>query len=189
MTSHLVVRRCASWPWLWLLIGVLGSAPSATAFQTIPLSAGQLAAASELIIHGQVLAKSCQKDATGRVFTKVELAVSEVWKGSVASNQFTIVHGGGVLGQRRVVVSGQVDYHVGEEVVAFVIVNERGEGVTLSLAQGKFTVYTDGNGQKMVYNPFLGAPPAAGSPTSPAPPQRSPMSLVELKRQALGGVR
>ena len=48
-----------------------------------------------------------------------------------ANKLFTIVHGGGILGDRRVIVSDQVTFQPGEEVVAFLVLNQRGEGVTL----------------------------------------------------------
>jgi hypothetical protein len=73
--------------------------------------------------------------------------------------------------------------------VAFVVLNERGEAVTVSLAQGKFTVYTDETGQRLVFNPFLGAPPSPPNTTAPAPPKRSLLSLEELKRQTQGAAQ
>jgi hypothetical protein len=92
------MRSRGSWLWFWTLAGVLAAASPANAFQTIPMSVQQLASASDIIVHGKVVSKSCLKDTTGRIFTKIELAVSEIWKGTVTSNRFTIVHGGGVLG-------------------------------------------------------------------------------------------
>ena len=79
--------------------------------------------------------------------TKVELEVTDVWKGAVSGSPFQIVMGGGVLGEEQAVVSGQVQDAVGEEVVAFLVRNARGEGVTLGLMQGKFHVWKDTGGR------------------------------------------
>src|SRR5437867_8643817 len=101
------------------------------AVQMEPLSIEQLAQESALVVQGTVRSKSCQRDPAGRIFTKVELQVAETWKGSLTTNRISIVHGGGVLGGERSIVSGQVDYGIGEEVVAFLVLNQRGEAVTL----------------------------------------------------------
>ncbi|HVY71570.1 MAG TPA: hypothetical protein VHH73_16675 [Verrucomicrobiae bacterium] len=176
--------------WTWLITGVLCWIATARGFQAPPVSVGQLSSAAEIVVHGKVLSKSCQKDATGRIFTKIELKVDEVWKGSITNDPFTIVHGGGVLGEQRVVVSGQVEYRVGEEVVAFVVLNERGEGVTVSLAQGKFTVFAGEAGQKIASPSFLRAPPPPrGHATSPARSDHGSLRLEDLKRQVQGATR
>ncbi|MBI5774757.1 MAG: hypothetical protein HZA89_13555 [Verrucomicrobia bacterium] len=126
----------------------------------IPLPVEELAARSQLVVRGTVLAKSCQRDEAGRIFTRVELAVAEVWKGGLATNRFTIVHGGGVLGEEQAGVSGQVEFSMGEEVVAFLVLNRRGEGVCLGLAQGKFEIWRDAaSGEHYARNPIFGGPP------------------------------
>src|SRR2546425_10487824 len=132
-------------------------APSLRAIQFTPLPIEQLAQESAFILQGTVLSKSCQRDLAGRIFTKVELEVAEVWKGSIATNRFTVVHGGGILGDRKATVSGQVEYGIGEEVVAFLVFNQRGEGVTLGLAQGKFQIQQEaGTGERLAHNLFNG---------------------------------
>src|SRR5438045_2794414 len=85
----------------------------------VPLTIEQLTDHSQLIIQGAVLSKSCQRDPAGRIYTKVELEVNEVWKGTCANRIFTLVHSGGILGDRKATVSNQVEFGIGEEVVAF----------------------------------------------------------------------
>ncbi len=82
-----------------------------------PLSIEQLTENSTLVVQGRVLSKSCQRDPAGRIYTRVSLQVAEVWKGSLPQNPFHIVHGGGILGDRKATVSGQVEFGIGEEVV------------------------------------------------------------------------
>jgi hypothetical protein len=161
-------------------------APSLSALQTDPFSIEELALQCPLIVRGTVAAKSCLRDPEGRIYTRVELDLAEVWKGSVATNRITIVHGGGTVGDRRVVVSGQVDYAPGEEVVAFLVLNPRGEGVTRGLAQGKFHVWKDPlTGELLAHNPFHGHPgPGARFGKSLLTGNgRTRLSLTELKRR------
>jgi len=163
---------------------------SLRAVQMEPLSIDRLAEGSALVVRGAVLSKSCQRDPEGRIYTKVELQVTEVWKGALATNRLTLVHGGGILGDRKATVSGQVEYGIGEEVVAFLVLNQRGEGVTLGLAQGKFHVDRGSRpGEEFVHNPFHGEPDARRQEifrSAPLPTQQR-LTLAELKRRVRGG--
>ena len=171
-----------------VLMVMLCAAFSLMAVQMDPLAIEDLAQASRLILRGSVLSKTCLCDPQGRIYTRVELGVAEVWKGLLATNRFVIVHGGGTLGGRRAVVSGQVEYNLGEEVVVFLVLNQRGEGVTRGLAQGKFRVWKDGNtGEWLAENPFHGRPPSGVDVQTPARATGSSgLKLVELKRRAQG---
>ena len=150
------IRTCAMLSiGLWLSAGEF---LSAVTFK--PLSVPELIDASDLVVRGAVASKSCQRDEAGRIYTKVELDVAETWKGAAVTKKLTVVHGGGILGEERVVVSGQVGYRIGEEVVAFLIFNSRHEAVTVGLAQGKFSVAKDpANGQLVLRNAFYGSSP------------------------------
>jgi hypothetical protein len=163
---------------------------SLRAVQMEPLSIEQLSENSTLVVHGTVLSKGCQRDPAGRIYTRVALQVAEVWKGSLTQNPFPIVHGGGILGDEKATVSGQVEYGIGEEVVAFLVLNQRGEGVTLGLAQGKFHVRQDpGTGERLVHNPFHGGvdPGSQTVSRNDRPPTQQRLSLAELKRRVRGG--
>jgi hypothetical protein len=168
-----------------LLLAMTGTFPL-RAVQRQPLSIEQLTSQSALVVRGTVLSESCQRDPAGRIYTKIELEVSEVWKGSLATNRFTIVHGGGILGGEKSVVSGQVEYGIGEEVVAFLVLNQRGEGVTLGLAQGKFHVWQEPRtGERLVHNPFHGTTGTRGPAVSEDAALRTPprLTLAELKQR------
>jgi hypothetical protein len=149
-----------------------------------PLSIEHLSSKAALVLHGTVVGKTVQRDPEGRIYTKVELEVNEAWKGSSAGKRFTLVHGGGVLGDEWSTVQGQEEYEVGEEVVAFLVTNHRGEGVTLGLAQGKFHVSEEpGSGEKQAHNMFHGHAPGKGRLDNGDTPKRPVLSLVELKRR------
>ena len=168
---------------MFVFCGALSPLP---AVQMEPLSIEEMARQSALVLHGTVLSKSCQRDPAGRIYTKIEVQVAEVWKGSLATNRFTVVQGGGILGHQKATVSGQVEYGIGEEVVAFLVINSRGEGVTLGLAQGKFHVSQDENsGERLVHNLFHGEPGSQGRaiPRLDSLATQRRLSLVELKRR------
>ena len=147
------------------------------------LSIDQLAAKSDCVVHGIVIGKSVQKDAEGRIYTQVRLHVQDVWKGKVKANPFAIVHGGGILGSRRDSVSGGVGYKLGEEVVVFLAINSRGEGVTLGMRQGKFRVWReDSTKQRYAQSLYHGGRPAKEN-AGYRLPARLPLTLETLKRQ------
>jgi hypothetical protein len=172
--------------------------PAAQAVVMVPLAIEELSAKAQLVVHATVLSKSCQRDSANRIYTKVELRIIETWKGTRSNDRLTIVHGGGILGEERVEVSGQVDYQIGEKVVAFVVFNQRGEGVTLGLAQGKFHVWQNqSDGVHYARNPFHGTPEIstsqsnlpsarADSPGSSKSAAAAPLTLTGLKAKVTG---
>lgn len=148
------------------------------------LSIDQLAAKSDCVIHGTVIGKSVQKDGEGRIYTQVRLHVQDVWKGEVRANPFAIVHSGGILGNRRDSVSGGVRYKLGEEVVVFLSINSRSEGVTLGMRQGKFQVWLDeSTNQRYAQSLYHGGRPAKENAAGYRFPARLPLTLETLKRQ------
>lgn len=150
-----------------------------------PLSIEALARQADLIVQGTVLGKTSLHDDAGRIYTKVNIHVGAVWKGALPTNAtagtLTIVQGGGTVGDVREEVSGDVQYDPGEEFVAFLVFNPRGEPVTIGLSQGKFHVWRDQQtGEKFTNNLFHGQPePAAGNTRDPS----AFLSVSELKQQ------
>jgi hypothetical protein len=143
---------------LLLSIAVLFALPAAL-FATLmrPLSLEELRDKAQLILQGTVLSKTVERESDGQIMTRVELAVTETWKGKAAPAKYTIIQAGGVLGDEITSVSGQEQYDVGEEVIAFLVLNTRGEGVTLGLSQGKFHIFNDPQTkEKLARNVFHG---------------------------------
>jgi hypothetical protein len=157
----------------------------------IPMSLAELRDKAALVVHGRVLDKIALRDARGRIYTEVTLGAGEIWKGTVAGDRLTIVLVGGVIGEDRTFVPGQADYRVGEEVVAFLRLNQRGEAVTIGLAQGKFEVWSEAaTGRKFARNLFLGRPQPAGSKSQlQAQAEDGRLALEDLKRQVQGGAQ
>jgi len=167
---------------LFLFLGLL--LPAAQAERIFPLSIEQMAARAALVLHGNVASKTVQRDREGRIYTRIELAVAEEWKGAAKTNRFILVQGGGVLGEEVAMVSGQEEFSIGEEVVLFLVLNQRHEGVVIGLTQGKFKVATDASGGKTVYNMFHGRAPGK---TGEAQANGKGLSLGELKQRVQGG--
>ena len=173
-------------------LAVLWQASTAALHATwmVPLSLETLTANADVVVQGQVLVKTCQRDPEGRIYTAVQLQVTEVWKGTLATNQIMVVHGGGVLGEEGQGVAGQVTFEAGESVVVFLVLNPKGELVCLGLSQGKFVVKPDAiTGELRARNPFHHEVPAA-SGTSKAglaatPP--APLTLARLKQIVQAG--
>ena len=138
--------------------GLLVLAINLEATQYLPLSIAELTERADVVIQGTVAAKTSLRDENGRIYTKVEMTVAELWKGSLTTNRFVIALASGILGDRGVAASGEATYEVGEEAVAFLVLNHRGEGVTIGLIQGKFAVTVEpGTGAKLARNIFHGA--------------------------------
>jgi hypothetical protein len=177
------------------VVSLLVSSPALHADQMIPLGIDEISARSQFILQGKVVSTTVQRDEEGRIYTKIDLQVDEAWKGAPGTNHFTIVLGGGILGDEGVEVSGQVEYEVGEEVVAFLVLNKKGEGVTLGLSQGKFHVWTDaGSKEKMAHNRFHGRNISAGNSTVNTPNHtvttiHNRLTLADLKKLAVGGAK
>jgi len=139
-----------------LVVALLHGAMAVQATQMVPLSIAELSARAQAIVRGTVVSKRVIKRDAGGLLTKVGLRVAETIKGGKAFDDLEIVQSGGVLGERRTTVVGAAHFSIGEEVVAFLVFNQRGEAVVLALAQGKFKVFRDAAGVKHVRNPFHG---------------------------------
>ncbi|HSU57477.1 MAG TPA: hypothetical protein VLT36_25775 [Candidatus Dormibacteraeota bacterium] len=171
-----------------LLFTFILAASPLYADQLIPLTIEQLSGKAQLVVHGSVLSKAVQRDPAGRIYTTIDVAVSEVWKGNSATNHVMIVQGGGVLGDEGQEVSGEATYEIGEELVSFLVLNPRGEPLSLGMAQGKFHVWQDAKtGEKLVRNAVhgLGAKPA-GVPRGAIMDR---LTLSQLKSRTLGGAK
>jgi hypothetical protein len=155
---------------------------SGLATQFVPLSIEELADKADIVVQGTVQSKTCARDDKGRIFTRVELAVSETWKGPLSTN-LSIFQSGGILGEDGAMIPGQAAYEIGEEVVAFLVRNSRGEAVTLGLAHGKFHIGKDlKSGEKFAGNIFhAGNARRMSNGANPSPP----LKLADLKRRAL----
>ncbi len=174
-----------------LVLALLHGAAVVRATQMVPLSITELSAGAEAIVRGTVVSRRVVIRDGGGLLTKVGLRVAETIKGARAFDELEIVQSGGVLGERRTTVVGAASFSLGEEVVAFLVFNRRGEAVVLALAQGKFKVFRDAAGVKHVRNPFHGGgEPDGGSRRALLNRLGNRrLSLDELRRRVKAGVK
>ncbi|TAL05809.1 MAG: hypothetical protein EPO07_03005 [Verrucomicrobia bacterium] len=164
--------------WFWCVLTAICF--SAAAAWMKPLSVEELAQAADVVLHGTVVSKTVQRDAEGRIYTSVEFNIREVWKGKISRKDFRLVYGGGILGEEHATSSAQVEYEIGEEVVAYLRLTPQGNGVTLGLVQGKFHVATDAKTrEKHVFNPFNGKPDTGDDRTT------GRLKLADLKQRTV----
>ena len=158
-----------------------------------PLPIEKLSQGADLIVQGTVVGKACQRDEAGRIYTKIEVKIIDVWKGTVPDGTLTIFQGGGTVGNERVAVSGEAEYGIGEEVVAFLVLNPRGLPITFALGQGKFHVWQDEQTrEKFAHNLFHGSPEPPPRPSLAAADHATEKSslrlnLKDLKQRVHGG--
>jgi hypothetical protein len=167
-----------------LLIGLILAMPLfASGTRMVPLAIEQLAGSAELIVHARVRALSCQRDDTGRIYTRVTLDTLEVWKGRIAGGTCSVVTSGGVLGDQQVAAVGQAEYAVDDEVVLFLVRGSGDDWVTVGLEQGRFRVKRGAaSQQEMVSNLFWGSR-SESKPASSAASVSSPQTKSEWARQ------
>lgn len=181
--------RFASFRFLFAAILLLSQ--PLLAEQMVPLPIDWLARKAQLVVQGTVRSSAVQRDAAGRIYTAVRIEIEDVFKGSLATNRFTVVHAGGVLGDQATVVPGEAHYAVGEEVVAFLVLNQRGEGVSIGMLQGKFRVFRDPDtGEKLAQNRFHGRQPGAAqaaAKTKAADGIVDRLTVADLKSRVQGG--
>lgn len=171
-----------------LLCGWLAASgtPPAGAALMEPATIEDLAQRADLVLHGIVRSRACQRDDRIGLITRVELDVRDAWKGDPGGHPFWIVLAGGTLGEETLTVPGQAEYQPGEEVVVFLRRNVRGEGVTVGLAQGKFEVHRAADGSEpRVQSLFHGDPPSGRDSVIPttSPSARPPLTLQRLRAQ------
>ena len=167
---------------LMLLFGAAILPVEATRF--VRLTIEELARDANAVVHGRVVALECLRDGQGRIYTRVEMAVQDVWKGPITGGTCTVVCGGGALGETVVRAVGQPEYSVGDEVVAYLVRGDGGDWVTLGMAQGRFRVTRDDrSGRRWVHNLFWGAASEARQARMAAWPPTQPLSLDDLKRR------
>ena len=165
-----------------LLTVILYVSPTRAARSALQ-SIGDLTQKADCVIHGTVEGLTSRRDGNGKQLTEVDLLIRETWKGT-QQNRMIIATAGGTLGDRKVLIPGQAEFRIGEEVVLFVVTNVLGQGIVVELSQGKFEVNTSTNGSQ-VSNGVWGnsSPSIAPSALQYRMPTPRRFSLDDLKQQ------
>ena len=90
-----------------IFCALLASLSLGQAATQLPLTIETLAGKAEAVVHGKVKGMTCKRDATGRIFTEVQLKLTETLKGKPSGEVFRLVHGGGILGVLCEIKNGQ----------------------------------------------------------------------------------
>ena len=121
----------------------LSAASPAGATTVAELTNNQLVDASELIVRGTVTEIWTELDADGKVWTRAQVAISDVLKGDHATRAVVVDQLGGTFGGTTTTMPGAVRFSVDEDVVLFLETLGSGHMVPVGLTQGKFTVRMD----------------------------------------------
>jgi hypothetical protein len=126
---------------LALIAGILAAAYAAV----VPrITAEELAAQSEQIVHGEVVRSWAGWDSEHKyIWTHYEVAVAETLRGPHAA-RITVSEPGGSLDGINMRTSGTLPFAVGEDAVLFLYRTPIGYWRTVGGPQGKFTVSAQG---------------------------------------------
>ena len=129
---------------LLLVIGALAlAAGPVSATSIVPVTARELVARADVIVHGVVVANHVGEDALGRPETITVITPLEVLKGHVSGALVLHQLGGELPDGRFFKLWGRPEYEVGHEVVVFAIARAEGGYQTAELILGKFEVQQD----------------------------------------------
>lgn len=189
MSEFMKKKRGGRFLPVWMTLVMIATF-SVKAHQFIPLSIETLIEQSHWVVQGRVVQKSCHWDEHGSIFTRITLDQVDVWKGESSGDTFTFIQAGGTLGDVQMVATGEPNYKLREEVVVFLSRNQRGEGVSVGMAQGKFKTWLRESDQElMAFNLFHGAPDpevnsgSAASSWEKAVQKANGLTVTDLKEQ------
>ena len=118
-------------------------APEAHATSMVELTPDQLVDASDLIVRAHVDELWTERHEDGRVWTRVQLDVTQVLKGDEATEDVVIDLLGGAWAGRALLVHGSARFDVGEDVLVYLEELESGRITVVGKHQGKLTVKMD----------------------------------------------
>ncbi len=170
-------------PFRAVLIAALCSAAPASATTVLPVTIDQLARGSDVIVHGVVLASEPHTvDGNERhIRTRVVIDVTTLLKGARGTKSITLDLPGGNVGDWTMQIPGMPRFAVGEELVVFLERTKRSYAIS-GMSQGKFSVFTDKIGRRMVRRSFRGLHFAGKRPREAA---RTLASLLAEVRVAI----
>lgn len=130
------------------------------------LSLKELNGGADLIATGKAVEKECRWGEEGKwIYTYVKVSVDEYIKGE-GEKEVIVRHLGGEVGEKGLIVGNMPDFREDEEVLVFLgkarddltTLDMRGNAREIrrvcGLAQGKYEVFEDESGRKMVRNNF-----------------------------------
>src|SRR6185369_11539821 len=158
---------------LLLVIGALAlAARPVSATSIVPVTAGELVARADVIVHGVVVGSHVGEDALGRPETVTIITPFAVLKGHVSGALVLHQLGGELPDGRFFKRWGRPEYAAGREVIVFAIARAEGDYQTAELVLGKFEVQQDERGVSFAV---------------PALVADAPVQVTVMRRRSAGG--
>lgn len=138
----------------------LAAVPAAASLRVV--SDDQLARASAAAARGHVVAVQSRWDAgADAIYTFVTIDVMESWGLESAPAQIVVKQLGGVVGSTALIIGGQAQFAVGEEVLVFLDVRPRDRTLSVAgLEQGKWTLTPSADAAPVATREMRGHDPA-----------------------------
>jgi hypothetical protein len=168
-------------PWSVILasIAICLSTTAASAMVVVPAEFSEMVTASDLVVHGRVVAIRPQIVGNRRTIeTVISVAVVDALKGQPGETVYFRVPGGQVGRYRRLMVGAPV-FVEGEEVVLFLKGRAPGVPFPFGLSQGVYRVVRGAAGQSLVTPPTVAEAPGR---VVRGDPSRRPMELAAFAR-------
>lgn len=145
-----------SWPlrvgMVALLFILAVMAPKSRATTVVPPEFPQLVSGSDCIVRAVVKNVTSVKKSRGhgvKIFTEVELTVTEVIAGNPPAN-LTLELLGGKVGEQELMVEGMPQFHAGDEDILFVSGNGKNISPLYGMMHGRYRVLKDTAGRSYV---------------------------------------
>lgn len=123
------------------LLLALALPEAAQATSIAPLTVEQMTDASTYIVRGRVVRVWNEADADGRVWTRAEVAVSDVLKGPDEPTTLVVESLGGSIGELTTKVDGMARFSAEEDTLMFLDAIHNGQDLTpVGAFTGKFTI-------------------------------------------------
>lgn len=172
--------------WLRAAVGILTLSGTVQASTLLRREVGELARESAVIARAQVVRTESRWSADGmRIFTDVELVVSETLKGDPNPGSVVVVtQPGGQVGDIAQKVSGLAAFTKGEEVLVFLEQHGAGQYLVQGAMQGKYRLERDASG-KLLAQPESARDVLLLDPRTreAVAPETHAVSLKELKER------
>ncbi len=141
----------------------------------------ELVGSADLVAIGRIKSKSVDRTQDIPIRTTIEVDVEDFWKGLETSEKcLTFSLPGGVLGERKVVLTGQPEFGLGERCVVFLKRSATRQWVLVGFNQGKIPVLSSAENLEGWVNP----PPMELSSANPIEQPRA-ISIAGLKKQVV----
>ena len=147
--------------WVAILAGIAicVSTAAASAMVVVPAGFSEMVTASDLVVHGRVVAMRPQLVGDRRTIeTVITVAVVDALKGQPGETVYFRVPGGQVGRYRRVMV-GAPEFAEGDEVVLFLKGRAPGVPFPFGLSQGVYRVVRGAGGSTLVTPPTISEAP------------------------------